>query len=69
MRVWWQVHHGGFSAAPNASNPTGPNLAACVCRLVSNGHRFVANTPGGYDDDGRCALRRQNSVDVLCFWV
>lgn len=46
------VHHGGASAAPNASDPRGPNLAACVGRLVSNGHRFVANTAGTYNDDG-----------------
>jgi hypothetical protein len=50
------VHHGGASAAPNASDPRGPNLAACVGRLVSNGHRFVANTPGSYNEDGERSL-------------
>lgn len=49
----YMVHHGGFSAAPNPTDPRGPNLAVCVCRLISGGHRFVANTPGGYDQDGR----------------
>lgn len=48
----YMVHHGGFSAAANASDPYGPNIAPCVCRLVSNGHRFVANTPGQYLENG-----------------
>ena len=49
----YMVHHGGTSAATNATDPNGPNLAAVVGRLLSNGFRFVANTPGSYDGKGR----------------
>lgn len=51
----YSIGHGHEQAAPQGPGGVGPNLSVVVGRLGSagDGARFVANTPGSYDDKGR----------------